>query len=433
MRPFLSGYIQAAVIGMSVVTTAMSAVVNLDKQELSVELKKLPVSERELFLEGSASAAELELIRTLSDSVKILDLSKVVLPERALPPYFLFKTGVEHVILPNDLKGIGDWCFAESALKEITIPSSVENLGLGAFYICQNLESVNLGNSNVSSIPGDIFYGCSSLSKLELPAGILSVGDNAFRKSGLKSLNIQNVSKIGNFAFAEMKSLSSISLNAGAHVGEGVFYGDSVLNSIFGSFENIAPLLLTNTSVNDIGYSGEEIGDGAFANIPVDTLYLGEKIKRIGDNAFRKMQNLKEVNVVALRSDLPETATSAFSGVDTSAIPLMVASDSSEAWRSHPVWGSFIIREFSDASVKDVPEEIDVNATISYESGILTIVANQPIAELGIYTSSGACIGTFHPDTNIFRSRIEYDAPVLIMYITSGNKRIIKKVLHKAS
>ncbi len=73
------------------------------------------------------------------------------------------QSGLEKVIFPDSLKGIGEyafwWC---TALKEISIPSSVEYIGGSAFGFCENLVKATIPGT-VSYIGNNAFYCCDSL------------------------------------------------------------------------------------------------------------------------------------------------------------------------------------------------------------------------------------------------------------------------------
>ena len=67
-------------------------------------------------------------------------------------------------------------------ITSITIPASVTEIGLQAFYGCTNLQSVNFeANSKLQLISPQAFYGCTSLLSIIIPASVLCIDDEAFR------------------------------------------------------------------------------------------------------------------------------------------------------------------------------------------------------------------------------------------------------------
>lgn len=124
----------------------------------------------------------------------------------------MFKhTFLQHIVLPKGITAIGENAFMEcSNLEEIVVPDGVTSIGAYAFNHCSSLRSVQLPEgittladatfmdcpaltsvsipSTVSSIGGNVFNGCS-IASLSLPAGVQSIGYDAFCRS-LKELHV---------------------------------------------------------------------------------------------------------------------------------------------------------------------------------------------------------------------------------------------------
>ena len=78
------------------------------------------------------------------------------------------------------------------------------------------------------------FYGCKSLTAVELPEGIEEIGIDAFRASGLESVTTpRSVRIIRQGAFCKCPNLQKVMLNEGLQVlgtdeyfeGSGVYFG----------------------------------------------------------------------------------------------------------------------------------------------------------------------------------------------------------------
>ncbi len=58
-----------------------------------------------------------------------------------------YKSSLTSLSLPSTIREIGQFAYARSALTEASIPEGVEDIGYGAFYHCDNLQTVNLPSS----------------------------------------------------------------------------------------------------------------------------------------------------------------------------------------------------------------------------------------------------------------------------------------------
>ena len=81
-------------------------------------------------------------------------------------------TGAEHrnleeVIIPSNVKVIGNSFVSCISLKEISLPNSVTTIGSNAFEYCENLERVYFGK-NVSVLGADTFKNASSIKEFSV-------------------------------------------------------------------------------------------------------------------------------------------------------------------------------------------------------------------------------------------------------------------------
>ncbi len=168
------------------------------------------------------------------------------------------------VTIPESVTSIGDGVFwGCNSLTSITIPNSVTSIGYEAFYECTSLTSVTLESNNivsaardrdssmrtifgnqveeyiignsVTSIGNYAFYECSSLTSITIPESVTSIGDCAFIYcTSLTSITIPNgVTCIGSNAFSSCTSLASIIiLNGVTDIGNNAFHGCTSLTSV---------------------------------------------------------------------------------------------------------------------------------------------------------------------------------------------------------
>lgn len=78
-------------------------------------------------------------------------------------------------VVPEGIKKIGMFCSSDS---EVTLPSSVKVIGVGAFCECENLSTIHLPDG-LTTIGADAFYKCL-LRGVIVPDSVTEIGDTAF-------------------------------------------------------------------------------------------------------------------------------------------------------------------------------------------------------------------------------------------------------------
>lgn len=84
----------------------------------------------------------------------------------------------------SQLKSIGLAAFygteqAYPRFKEIQIPDSVDTIGSGAFFYCQDLERITLPSA-LQTLSSVTFYGCAALSEVTFPASLKTIESSVF-------------------------------------------------------------------------------------------------------------------------------------------------------------------------------------------------------------------------------------------------------------
>lgn len=115
--------------------------------------------------------------------------------------------------LPNSLRTIGDHCFYESGLKEITIPDKIAEIPEWCFGYCNDLQKVYIPFS-VRVIKNYAFYDCDSLTELTIKNGLEIIAPNAFAHlHKIEEIILPaSVREIGGLAFAFCWNLKTITL-----------------------------------------------------------------------------------------------------------------------------------------------------------------------------------------------------------------------------
>ena len=257
------------------------------------------------------------------------------------------------------VKVIGNSAFEKCySLTSINISNSVTNIGDKAFSECKSLTNIDIPNS-VTNIGNGAFSGCDSLTKIIIPRSVVNLNGNPFRawdgnlhneskafiyenqvlfnkdkttliayRSKEKNYIIPNsVTYIGNDAFFDCKSLTSINIpNSVTNIGDRAFYNcvsltginipDNVVNIGYGAFYNCESLTNINipNSVTNIGdyvfsrcsslvninipNSVTNIGEFAFYNCEsLTNINIPNSVTNIGDSAFWECESLTNINI----------------------------------------------------------------------------------------------------------------------------------------
>ncbi len=221
-----------------------------------------------------APTQEVTLPSVLTNIAEVMGNMMAVGPVHSIPKYtvvdgqivadqaFYRSDSLEKVTLKEGITEIGQFAFARSTLKEIQIPEGVTNICYGAFYHCDDLESVLLpesvmnvepkafdytsmmedfknsgtdflvnggvllgynGSDSQVFVPGgirviaaEVFAGHEEIESIRLPDSVLVVGEGAFEDcTNLRQVNLgTGVEQIKDRAFAGCSRLEAVKLPA---------------------------------------------------------------------------------------------------------------------------------------------------------------------------------------------------------------------------
>lgn len=169
------------------------------------------------------------------------------------------------ITLPNSINTIGYSAFKDcTKLKNINLPDGITDIGSSAFDSCEALESISIPKG-LKEIPGDMLYRCASLREIIIPSNITRIGAEAFNRSGIERVIIED-------------SESAIELKG----------------SFIQSFEN-----------NECFYHS-----GSFFGMPLKILYLGRNFFISEENnynysPFLGLDTLEEIKIGGFVTELP--------------------------------------------------------------------------------------------------------------------------------
>lgn len=170
--------------------------------------------------------------------------------ESEMAPWYPLRRAIRHVSLPEGLKNVGTLAFYGcSNIKMVKIPNSVVKIGAYSFAGCEGLTVLTLGE-RVSTIGRAAFYNCYKLDGLNLPYGLETIGAQAFyRCESLTAVTLPKyVRNVGASVFAYCKNLIRVEISSSfGALPEWTFYG----------CENLTVVVLPETvsSVNNYAFT----------------------------------------------------------------------------------------------------------------------------------------------------------------------------------
>jgi hypothetical protein len=204
-------------------------------------------------------------------------------------------------------------------LASVSIPSTIREIGVSAFYECKAIEQVNITDlaawCNISfngELSNPLYYtqrllvNGKEITDLEIPNTVKSIGAYAFDGlSALKSVTIANsVTKICEYAFNSCENLKTASIpNSVLSIGRAAFYGCTSLTSMV--IPNSVTIIgmeafqgCSSLETVDIPTSVTEMGDSSFHGCTsLQSVVIPKSLTYISGDAFAGCTSLNHVTI----------------------------------------------------------------------------------------------------------------------------------------
>ena len=223
---------------------------------------------------------------------------------------------VESVVVPDTVKYIETFAYYPntayyvSSLTKVTLPEGLETIGDNAFASAPGLSEINLP-STLKSIGERAFMNCN-IDNFTIPAGVEYIGANAFNETYMAVRKANEVRARGGDPFIVIggELVKYAGDDTVVTVPDGVrgiaadafspYGGDVTSITLPDSVEYIAEEGFSDLSALatvNFGSGLKEIGDAAFSGCDsLNNVVLPEGLKKIGDNAFAGCSSLDSIS-----------------------------------------------------------------------------------------------------------------------------------------
>lgn len=242
--------------------------------------------------------------------------------------------------------GMANWVkngrpYNYSKVKSVTITGNVTGIVENAFSGCSNLTQVTITANGITSIGMVAFQNTKSLTTIEIPASVTTIGNAAFAGSGISTFTVAK----GGSSFKTDTDSKGLLTSDGKTL---VLFAPKATGSytIPDGVETIGPYSFESSALTSIVIpsSVKTIGESAFFRSALTSIEIGEAVETIGKAAFSQSSVLTTVTFEGTTA--PTIGTGIFGNCPNLASILVPASatgytgdDVSDNWKE---WATYI-------------------------------------------------------------------------------------------
>ena len=241
----------------------------------------------ELTVTGTMDARDFLFIAENMPNLETLNLSGVEI-EAYSSSTPVFTTIIDYAadeIPPTSFHGM-------KKLSSVTLPSSLQSIGMSAFGGCTELISITWPDA-LTTIGAYAFNG-TGLTSVDIPASVTRMDEGAFARCTSLMNVIVNGDVVGEFAFLGDTELSDVQLYGATKIGKGAFNGCTSLTELTIDDPSLLTKIddeafinsgLTTLQLSDME-SLDSMGNWAFAGSQLDNVEFPSSLTHMGEGAF---------------------------------------------------------------------------------------------------------------------------------------------------
>jgi len=141
-------------------------------------------------------------------------------------------TSLTNVKFNDSYTTLGTHVFKNCPLDAVTFPNTLKSIGEYAFE-STNLKTVDLSNTQITSLPNGSFYDCEQLSDVKLPKELTYIGEKVFYKSTIASITFPpSLQKIDAWAFQNTQLTNVVIPTQCSSIEQGAFSDNANLTTV---------------------------------------------------------------------------------------------------------------------------------------------------------------------------------------------------------